>query len=135
MSRPIDFATFRRSRRPNNVLALPAGFTAASDADAESPVFDTDARALAQAARSIVLEWPRTTLVRDLDDQYQFAAVQRTKLCRWPDTITVQALPADGGGATLAIYSAAKYGYRDFGVNERRVKALLDALKATTATR
>lgn len=135
MAQRIDFASFKRSRRPNNVLVLPPGFEAASKSDAESPVFEGTAAALADAAKSIALGWPRTTLVSDIDDNHQFAVVQRTKIFRWPDTMTVQAIQTADGAASLAIYSAAKYGYRDFGVNRARVDVLLNTLKAKMQTR
>ena len=135
MAQKIDFASFKRSGRPNNVLMLPPGFQAASKADAESPMFEGTAEALADAAKSIALGWPRTALLNDVDGNHQFAVVQRSKICRWPDTMTVQALPVADGGASLAIYSAAKYGYRDFGVNRTRVEDLLKALEAIMQTR
>ena len=135
MSQAIDFAHFKRSRRPNNVLMLPPDFEAASAADSTSPVFEASADDLAQAAKAALLDRPRTTLVRDVDANHQFAAVERSKLCRWPDTITVQAVQAADGAASLAIYSAAKYGYRDFGVNRARVDNLLNTLKTKLKTR
>ena len=55
--------------------------------------------------------------------------MQRSRLFRFPDYITAEAMETDGGSA-LAIYSRAVIGYSDIGVNRKRIMAWLDALSA-----
>ncbi len=54
---------------------------------------------------------------------------QRSKLLRYPDRITVEFQARGENTSSLAIYSRSKYGYSDGGVNEARVKSLLQDLK------
>ena len=58
----------------------------------------------------------------------QSVFVQRTALLRFPDTVWVQLVALDAESSSLAIYSRSNYGYGDFGVNERRVRAWLAAI-------
>lgn len=132
---PLDFSTLTLSWRPNQYLVLPPGYLAAARAHRESPVFALAPSALVDAVRRIALAEPRTTLIATRRDANQLEFVQRSRLFRFPDTITVEALPIVSGpsGAErsgLAIYSRARYGIRDFGVNRARVERWLVALSA-----
>jgi uncharacterized protein (DUF1499 family) len=53
--------------------------------------------------------------------------VQYTRLMRYPDTIDVEILPAEGR-STLAVYSRSLVGRKDFGVNHARLRRWLAAL-------
>ncbi len=53
--------------------------------------------------------------------------VQRSRVFGFPDYLTVKAVVMDGG-AGLIIWSRARYGRSDFGVNRARVEAWLAAL-------
>jgi uncharacterized protein (DUF1499 family) len=58
------------------------------------------------------------------------ALVARSKAFHFPDFIDVEAVALAPGQTALAIYSRAKYGIRDFGVNRARTERWLAALKA-----
>lgn len=73
----------------------------------------------------IALSQPRVEQTNQNDTQREF--VQRSAVFKFPDVITVQAMPV-GEGAALAIFSRAKLGRRDFGVNEKRIKAWLELI-------
>jgi uncharacterized protein (DUF1499 family) len=64
--------------------------------------------------------WGATTLTSDY--------VERSRLMRVPDLVTMRFIPSGATRATLAIYSRSVYGYSDRGVNQRRVRAWLDRL-------
>ena len=56
--------------------------------------------------------------------------VQRSRIFRFPDTVTVQLFPLPDGGSTLAIYSHSNYGRSDLGVNADRVRRWLVLIEA-----
>lgn len=125
-----DFATLTLSWRPNQFLVLPPGYIAKAQAHAASPVFARTAEQVLDAVKRVALAEPRTELVAEDRAARQLTLIQRSKTFRFPDYITVEAVPLAAGQTALAIYSRAKYGIRDFGVNRARVERWLAALKA-----
>ena len=123
---PIDFRTLKADTRPRRWLVLPPQFDAAETPDQISPVFALSAPALMAAFGEVALAAPRTALVREGEGQAEY--VQRSRVFRFPDYITVQAFE-QGGGAALAIYSRAVIGYSDIGVNRKRIQGWLAALE------
>jgi uncharacterized protein (DUF1499 family) len=124
---PLDFSTLVPDSRPRRWLVLPEGLKASAEPDQSSPVFAVAPAALLDAFKAFALEQPRVQLVREGEGQVEL--VQRSKVFRFPDYITVEAFEAEGGSA-LAIYSRAVIGYSDIGVNRKRITAWLEALKA-----
>ena len=122
-----DFATLRKTSKPNQYLVLPAGVGTEAP-DQVAPTFELPAARLAELWRSKVAtgsdvaerRWDAATLTGDY--------VERSKLMRFPDLITVQIRPLGATRSTLAIYSRSVYGYSDRGVNQRRIRQWLDRL-------
>jgi len=129
----LDFATLQRTWKPNQYLVLPPGFASSAKAERVSPVFDAPPGKLMQALKSLVTQEPRTELVHGNGTTGRIEAVARSKIFRFPDFITAQVFPAGDGKSALAIYSRAKYGIRDFGVNKARVEKWLAALEKSAA--
>lgn len=125
-----DFATLQLTWRPNQFLVLPPGFIGKAQAHAPSPVFAAPPDKVLAALKRIALAEPRTTLLAEDAAQRRLALVQRSKTFHFPDYIDVEAVPAGAGATALAIYSRAKYGIRDFGVNRTRIERWLAALGA-----
>ena len=123
----LDFKTLQLNWRPNQFLMLPAGFAGAAKPHAVSPVFGLMPVALVLALKKAALAEPRTAVVAEDPASHQIEFVQRSLIFRFPDRITAQAMAVPGGSA-LAIYSRARYGIRDFGVNQKRVERWLAAL-------
>ena len=121
----LDFEAIPRSRKPNSALALPA-HSARDDADLASPVFAGSVEQLRDAVVSIAAREPRTHLLHLDREAMQAEFEQSSKVFRFPDTITVEFEPVDATRATLSIYSRARLGYYDFGVNRKRVQRWLD---------
>jgi len=124
-----DFATLALTWRPNQYLVLPPGFAAKAKPHAESPVFAKTPDQVLDALKRVALAEPRTTLLAEDRKARQLSLVQKSKTFRFPDFITAEAVPQAGGETALAIYSRAKYGIRDFGVNRARIERWLAALK------
>lgn len=127
---PIDFQTLVPDSRPRRWLVLPDGFAAAARPDQSSPVFAAEPEALLAAFEAAALGNPRVTRTRQGGGQVEF--VQRSAVFRFPDAVTVQAV-AVAGGSALCAYSRAAIGHYDFRVNERRLKAWMEAAQARLA--
>lgn len=125
----VDFASLQRAPTPNQYLLCPAGMCT-TETDGVAPIFDLPAPELQGAWEQMIAEEPRVQEAgRDLAFM-QVDYVQRSRLLRFPDLITVRFVPVDDTHATLAIYSRSIYGQGDMGVNRARVEEWLAKLKA-----
>jgi uncharacterized protein (DUF1499 family) len=125
----VDFQTLERSGKPNDALAVPADWTR-PDAELRAPSFDVPSDRLRAAVERVALSEPRTELTRRDEAAGQLEFVQRSKIFRFPDTITVAIYASGSDGSTLALYSRARVGYSDMGVNRARLQRWLDRLRA-----
>ncbi len=130
----IEFATLTLTWRPNQFLVLPQGFNAQAKPHATSPVFAKSPDEVLDALKRVALSEPRTTLLAERRAARQLSLVQRSKTFRFPDFIDVEAMPLAGGQTALAVYSRAKYGIRDFGVNRARIERWLATLRRELPT-
>jgi uncharacterized protein (DUF1499 family) len=127
---PVEFETLTLTRKPNQFLMLPEGFTAAATPHATSPVFPADPPTLAAVLKKTALAEPRTQLLSADENGHRYEFVQRSAVFRFPDYVSVQIVPAGDGRSALAVYSRAKVGHSDFGVNRRRIERWVSALRA-----
>jgi uncharacterized protein (DUF1499 family) len=125
----VDFATVQRGPDPNQYLLCPKG-TCTAETDGEAPVFDVPVEKLRVAWDEMLTEQPRLEVLRRDVTNTQIDYVQRTRLLRFPDLVTVRFVPIDDTHSTLAIYSRSVYGKGDMGVNRIRVEEWLARLKA-----
>jgi uncharacterized protein (DUF1499 family) len=125
----VDFATLQRNPTPNQYLLCPASLCT-TQTDGAAPVFDMTAEKLQAAWDQMIAEQPRVQVLRRDITNIQVDYVQRSRILRFPDLVTVRFLPVDDAHATLAIYSRSVYGKGDFGVNRDRVEHWLAKLKA-----
>ena len=123
-----DFTTLQPPASPNTWLVAPDGFTQATP-DEIAPTFAVDALRLAAAWRSVVTAEPRTRVVGVSADGLQLEAEQRSAVFGFVDDISFQAIPLADDRSTFAVYSRARIGYWDLGVNRRRVGAWLARLR------
>jgi uncharacterized protein (DUF1499 family) len=124
----LDFHALQLTWRPNQFLVLPPGFIGKAQPHEASPVFAAGPEQVLDALKRVALAEPRTALAADDRAARQLAFVQRSRTFRFPDHVPVEAVPLAPASTALAIYSRAKYGIRDFGVNRARVKRWLAAL-------
>lgn len=122
----VDPAMAARTGKPNDALVLPGG---RPPADMASPVIAAEPEALARRFHEIVMNAPRTEVLAGGPETGLTTYIQRSRWVGWPDYISVKATPAEGGAA-LAIWSRARFGYSDLGVNRDRVDRWLAALQA-----
>ncbi|MBV9782941.1 MAG: DUF1499 domain-containing protein [Acidisphaera sp.] len=128
---PTDFAQFTRSAAPHTALAAPAGTT--STPDFVAPVYPVPASRLYRAIRAAAAAQPRTYEQIAYHDRMQAHWVVRSAVLNFPDLVAAQVTPRGRQASTLTLFSTSLYGYYDFGVNRRRLRAWLAALDAALA--
>lgn len=124
----VDPQTAPDPSTPNWYRLTPGGEQAA-------PEFGVSVSELSSAFDRMVSKQPRIELLQDdRSSGGPVTWVQRSALFGFPDYISVQFLDTeDGEGSTLAIFSRARLGQSDLGVNEKRITAWLVALETEIA--
>ena len=123
----VDPLTISQTNNLNTYLAAPAAY-ASTTPHRESPVFNINAEDLMIAMDEIASNAPRTKLVAGARSDLWATYVQRSRMMRFPDYISIVAISLPDGGSTLAMYSQSVYGVSDFGVNKDRVDRWLQQL-------
>ena len=125
----IDFATLQRDSVPNQYLLCPKAMCT-TQTDGEAPVFDVPVEQLQVVWDEMLAEQPRLLLLRRDVTNTQIDYVQRTRLLRFPDLVTVRFVSIDDTHSTVAIYSRSVWGKGDMGVNRARIEEWLARVKA-----
>ena len=103
------------------------------DGDADSPVFEMAAGDLAQAFHDYALSQPRVVRLSGPPEQLWMTFIQRSKWFGFPDYISVRIVPVDAGRSALIVYSRARYGGSDLGVNQERITGWVEGLRRLEA--
>jgi uncharacterized protein (DUF1499 family) len=128
----ISIADFRGPLPQNGFLACPTGYCRV-EPSMVSPIFAVDADRLGELwAKTLRTEnGVRTAL--DKPDRHRLVLVQHSALLRFPDVITAEFVVLSPDRSSLALYSRARYGRLDFGVNRRRVETWMSRLQQLAA--
>ncbi len=124
---PVDFAALSLSDKPNQFLMCPDHLCRA-ERHAVSPVFEVPLERLAARWREVIAAQPRLEVLARDPNGLHFDYVQRSARFRFPDIVTVRLIALSPERSTLAVYSRALYGRKDFGVNRRRIEAWIELL-------
>jgi uncharacterized protein (DUF1499 family) len=126
---PVDFSSIERSKTGNDALVCPPGLCGAARVDASPAVFNVPVARLRDAVRVIEVNDPDVfALARD-EAKVQDRYLARTRLMRFPDTISVRFIDLGEGRSTLALYSRSQIGRSDFGVNRARLMSWSELLR------
>ncbi len=115
----VDPTLARKPTTPNSWLLRPEG------GDGQAPVYDMSAQRLARLFDSFVTGQPRIRRLAGSAQEGMITYVARSRIIGYPDYVTVRILARKDGRAGLAIWSRARFGYGDGGVNRRRVEGWL----------
>jgi hypothetical protein len=126
-SGPIDLRTLRPGRWPNHFFIAPARY-ANLGADALSPPLPLPPDRLFALACRVILRQPRVRQLTSHPARRQASFTQRTAGLGFVDDIEIAVEPIDATQSALAIYSRARIGLWDLGVNRRRVLHWLDEI-------
>lgn len=123
-----DLRKFSRSKKPNHYFVAPEGWSTAP-IDDDCPAFAADWKTVLDALREVALTEQRTSVTDNDLVHRRIQFCQRSQVFRFPDDIKVEAIPLSEFITKLAVYSKARCGFSDLGVNKRRVKRWLSALE------
>lgn len=130
---PVDFGRLQRSLADNDALAAtPSGPIATPDL--ALPIYSDDPAALMQRLDGLLLGPAFKEDARRVDDRSSATRrryVVRTRVFRFPDTLSAEAVPIEGGTALL-LYSRSQLGKSDFGMNRKRLRTIARSLGAVT---
>lgn len=121
-----DFETLK-NRNPEGVISneyilCPPSFCPNARTVAPS-VYAVPAETLLETIDRVIVRSPRVTVLdTSKEPPLKKEYVQRTLIFRFPDVVTVQAIPLESMRSTLAVHSYSIYGAGDLGVNANRVK-------------
>ncbi|MGL4440287.1 MAG: DUF1499 domain-containing protein [Bosea sp. (in: a-proteobacteria)] len=125
----VDFTGIVRSASGNDALICPPDLCGAAKTDGVAPVFLAPVARLRDAVRVIEVNDPDVfPLARD-EAKVQDRYLARTRLLRFPDTISVRFIDLGNGHSTLALYSRSQIGRSDFGVNKARLAEWIRLLR------
>lgn len=93
----------------------------------DDAVYPVPAAELLAAIDRVALATPRTIRLAGSPGEGRITYVTRSRLVGFPDYTTVEAAPAGGGAALIAV-ARQRYGTGDMGVNRARLEAWLARL-------
>ncbi len=125
----VDPLTAAHPKTPNWHRAVPADATVDRhpERDALPPTFDVSAAELGAAFDAVATGEERVAVLAGSASEGHVTYVQRSKAMHFPDYISVRFIDLPEGGSTIAVFSRARYGQKDFDVNEKRVERWLAA--------
>jgi uncharacterized protein (DUF1499 family) len=126
----VDPLTAPGTGEPNAWRVVPEDAEAPS-ADAVAPIYPVPAALLARAFDAVAMAQPRTVRLAGSPESLHATYVQRSRLWRFPDYVSVRFYDLSDGGSTFAAFSRARYGKGDMGVNRARLERWLAALDAS----
>lgn len=96
---------------------------------AKDTVFHVSVSTLEKRWDTMIAKQTRVTLLLSEKNGEQRVYVQLSNFWHFPDFIDVKFVALNSNQSSLSIYSRSQFGYSDLGVNKKRVKQWLLALK------
>jgi len=128
----IAIAEFRGPLPGNGSLACPEHYCAVAP-DLASPAFPVEVDRLhALWPQALHGERGIVTLLEE-PNRRRMVLVQHSAVLGFPDVITVELVPVGPDRSSVALYSRARYGKLDFGVNRKRVERWISRLEQLAA--
>jgi hypothetical protein len=119
---PLDGAS---TGKPNEARISPPG----GSGGVESPVFDMSAEVLARRLDAVAMAESRVSRLAGGAEDGFTTYVQRSRIMGFPDYVSARAVDMGEGRSALAIWSRARYGTSDLGVNQARLERWLAAIE------
>ena len=130
----LAIGEFRGPVPGNGFLACPRNYCAAAP-DRASPAFPVAVDRLRALWPQLLRDERGIVTVLDDPDRHRVVLVQHSAGFGFPDVITVEFVPLGPEQSSIAIYSRARYGKLDFGVNRKRVERWISRLEQLAAAR
>lgn len=126
---PVDFSKPTRSGKPNDALACPPAACPFAEPDRQTPRLDAPPDAVYADLRRRLLAMNGAEVVAEDPGNHRIRAVVRSRLWRFPDTVSLHVAPDPAGGTDIWAYSISQIGHYDWGGNGRRLSRLLRGLE------
>lgn len=124
-----DAATWHVDPQTAPDPSTPNWYRVGPDEPNRAPVFDVGTAELSAALDRVVASQSNIELLQDdRSTGGPVTWVQRSALFGFPDYVSVKVLPSGDQQSTVAMFSRARLGQSDLGVNEKRVTAWLAEL-------
>ena len=123
----IAIAEFHGPVPGNGYLACPQNYCAVAP-DMKSPAFPVGVDRLRALWPQLLRDERGIVTVLDHPDRHRIVLVQHSAGFGFPDVITAEFVPLGPGQSSIALYSRARYGKLDFGVNRKRVERWISRL-------
>lgn len=123
----VDFATLERRDTPNQYLMCTNQLCSAYIDDLP-PLYAASVAEVRAAWEALLAGEPRVRELRRDLQATQIDYVQRSRILRFPDLITIRFIAVGERRTTIAIYSRSIYGQGDFGVNRERIRGWVGKL-------
>jgi len=125
----VDPLTAIASKSPNSYRVAPSDLTS-QPIDAQALIYNERPLVLAQAFDQFALTQRDTLRIAGLPSDLMMTYVQTSRRLKMPDYITVKFIELDENLTTIAIFSRARFGYGDLGVNRRRIENWLKPMSS-----
>lgn len=124
----VDPSSADQPSTPNWHRAAPVDTTVDRhpDRDVEPPEFDVSASALGAAFHAVATGEDDVEVVAGSVAEGHVTYVQRSNVFKFPDYVSVRFIDLPDERSTLAVFSRARYGQKDFDVNRQRVDRWID---------
>lgn len=125
-----DPLTAESTGKPNWYRLVPDDASVDRDPkrDGHPPTFDVSAGELGAAFDAVATSDDRVEVLAGSAAAGHVTYVQRSAVFAFPDYISTRFIENPDGGSTLAVYSRARFGRSDLGVNEKRVARWVDGV-------
>jgi uncharacterized protein (DUF1499 family) len=124
----LDFRTLQRRDTPNQYLMCANELCRTAWIDDLPPVYAADLEEVRAAWEALMQAEPRVRELHRDETGTQIDYVQRSRLFRFPDIITIRFITLRPHRTTVAIYSRSVYGEGDMGVNKARIRGWITKL-------
>jgi len=121
----VDPTDTMRTGKPNDALAAPVDTTRAEPDIVLTPL-QKPTRELLASLDAVARTEPRVKVVAGSTESGRITYVQRSAIMGFSDYISVTAVKTEAGSG-LILWSRARYGYSDLGVNQARLQRWLAA--------
>ena len=123
----FDFTNIKAPSSPNWYLMCPPG-AKQPHCRGESPLYEVEVARLRSEFFEVVSAAPRAALIADAPALNRYRFIQKTRLFKFVDEITVEFVELGPQRSSIYIYSRSRSGWWDLGVNGRRVRRWLRQL-------
>ena len=125
----VDFASLRKTGRPNEGLACPDGFCPNAEADIRTGTYAVSPSTLREQILQLLEGDQNYRRVDGDQDKNRLRYVAYSPSMRFPDLVNIKLIDLEPEKSSIAVHARAQLGYSDNGANLRRIKRILRSIE------